>query len=807
MKKDRFSWKNLAGWVVVLLVALTLCACSSMEEKRDKFMASGKELYQKQDYVRARLQFQNASQIDPKFAAAQLWLGKTQLKLHNPQGAYEALNQAVELNPHLTEAQILLGEILLLAKQLDKAQEKVEIALKQQPQNPDALMLSASLAAAQSHPQTALKALAEVRRLDPGKISAYLLEASILVKNQKPEKAAAILAQGIKANPKALKLYIGRAQLADQQKQFEVGESYLQKALALKPKNISLYHRLVNHYLVAGQQDKAELTLRKTISLEPASEKPVIMLSQFLARQGRRKEAERTLKEFIKRHPDNYEARFALVEFYVASQRPGSAEHVLQEIVKLDPDGPNGVQAQNRLARLKLAQGQINVAEKLVKVILRNHPKDMQANETQGIIALKKKDGLTAVHSFRLLVQDQPQDPQTWLLLARANLLNKKPELAKENAKRALEIQPDLLAARRFLYGIFIQAKDYDGAVNIIKGYLKYNDKDIINLIALGEVYALKGDYAQAGTTFQKIIALKPQSPQGYYYLARLKLKTQKPGKALRYARQALHADRDFIPALQLMVGIYLEQKQPDQALALVRRTLARSPKNPKLYRLLGKLLLIQKQPEAAVVPLETALKLNPRDVASLRLLALSYLQMPDPDKARQQLEAKVANPKTSPILSLVLATLYEQQHQHKKAITLYSSLLARNLFPSLARNNLAYLMAEYQPTAVNLQRAHKLSAQTLEDHPEEPSFLDTMGWVLCKQKNYAQAKVYLEKAIKQVPDQPVILYHLGWCEAKLGQAEAARAALQKALAGKPQFMEREAAQKLLDSLPAAGGR
>jgi Tfp pilus assembly protein PilF len=151
------------------------------------------------------------------------------------------------------------------------------------------------------------------------------------------------------------------------------------------------------------------------------------------------------------------------------------------------------------------------------------------------------------------------------------------------------------------------------------------------------------------------------------------------------------------------------------------------------------------------------------------------------------------------------LATVYERQQKFDKAVDLYSSLLARNLFTSLARNNLAYLLAEHQPTADNLARAQKLSSETLEEHPEEPSFLDTMGWILGKQGKYAEAKTYLEKAMEQAPGQPAMLYHLAWCEAKLGETAAARAALQKALESKTKFMERDAAQKLLDSLPAGG--
>ncbi len=242
---------------------------------------------------------------------------------------------------------------------------------------------------------------------------------------------------------------------------FDVGEAFLLKAVELEPKNIYLYTQLVRHYAMAGQRDKAEAALRHTISLAPDSEKPVNMLARFLVSQGRSQEAESTFKDFIKGHPDNYPARLSLAEFYIALRRQGQAAQVLEQIINMDPDGPKGVQAKDELARLKFTQDHIDEAEKLVNEILKDHPKDMRATETRGIIALNKKDGLTAVNSFRLLAQDHPQSPEVWLLLARANLLNKEEEQAKENAKKALEIKPDFLEARKFLYGMFLQAKDY----------------------------------------------------------------------------------------------------------------------------------------------------------------------------------------------------------------------------------------------------------------------------------------------------------------------------------------------------------
>jgi predicted Zn-dependent protease len=216
---------------------------------------------------------------------------------------------------------------------------------------------------------------------------------------------------------------------------------------------------------------------------------------------------------------------------------------------------------------------------------------------------------------------------------------------------------------------------------------------------------------------------------------------------------------------------------------------------------MLGEVLLVQKQPKAAVAALEEAINLNPGQVSALRLLTIAYLQESDPTQAVRQLEQKVSDPKTPPVFSLVLASLYERQHKYDQAIGLYNTLLERNLYTTLARNNLAYLLAEHQPTPENLARALKLSTETLEDNPEEPSFLDTQGWILCKQGNFAKGKPFLEKALDHSPGQPALLYHLGWCTSKLGETQAAREALQKALASKSEFADRQDAEKLLKSL------
>ncbi len=498
--------RKLLLMAILIGVCFWVGGCTSMEGKRDKFLVQGKELYQKGDYIRARLQFRNALQIDPKFAEGYLWLGKTELRLNSFQGAFGSLSKAVELKPDQIEAQVLLGQMFLMMRKLDEAEAKANLVLKKEPENAEGLLLAASLAMVRDQNQKALDLLGSVRRLKPQEINAYLLQSLVEVKQKEPEAAAKTLEEGLKANPKAIELYLARANLADRQKQFEVGEATLLKALALAPKDKRLQTELVRHYISAEQWDKAEVTLRRHLSQEPDKEAHAAELASFLANRGRLKEAEQTLKDFVSTHPQNYNARFALADFYLSMRRGAKAVKILQEIAADDPDGPKGVMARNRLAALRLSQGHIEDAEKLVAGVLKDNPKDMDAIRLQGQIALLKKDGLKAVNNFRIIVQDQPKNPEAWLLLARAHKLQGELEQAKEKAAKALEVKPDFLEARNFLYGLFLEAKDYDGAIQAIKGALRANDKDTSNLIALGDIYVLKGDYVQAQNTFQKVV-------------------------------------------------------------------------------------------------------------------------------------------------------------------------------------------------------------------------------------------------------------------------------------------------------------
>ena len=203
------------------------------------------------------------------------------------------------------------------------------------------------------------------------------------------------------------------------------------------------------------------------------------------------------------------------------------------------------------------AQKRRDEAEKLVKEVLQDNPKDMTALKLQGLIALTKKDGLNAVNNFRILTQDQPKNHENWLLLARAHQINKETQLAKEAAKKALDIEPEYPEARTFLYGIYLQNKEYDDLIRLIKDFLRADEKDVANWGSLGDVYLRQGEDQEARKAYQKIIDLEPQNPQGYIKMALLSRKNKQSEAAAQYLETALKQNPNYHPALRLLLALH----------------------------------------------------------------------------------------------------------------------------------------------------------------------------------------------------------------------------------------------------------
>jgi tetratricopeptide (TPR) repeat protein len=142
------------------------------------------------------------------------------------------------------------------------------------------------------------------------------------------------------------------------------------------------------------------------------------------------------------------------------------------------------------------------------------------------------------------------------------------------------------------------------------------------------------------------------------------------------------------------------------------------------------------------------------------------------------------------------LSSLYVDLKQIDKAADQLKALVNKKPESPTYNNDLGFIWADND---MNLEESEKLIRKALEndrklkqkaDPDKQPaeikdnaSFLDSLGWVLFKQKKLKEAKVELQKAVKQEEGQNIEIYdHLGDCLMALGEKAEALAAWKKGL-------------------------
>jgi len=131
-----------------------------------------------------------------------------------------------------------------------------------------------------------------------------------------------------------------------------------------------------------------------------------------------------------------------------------------------------------------------------------------------------------------------------------------------------------------------------------------------------------------------------------------------------------------------------------------------------------------------------------------------------------------------------ILSNLYSEGKQLPKAIEQLRILSGHNPDEPGYLNDLGYIMAD---SDMNLDEAEKFIRKAIDldkkkrkDNPETAekdngAYLDSLGWVLYKQKKYKDAKEWLMKAIQDDNAQHIEIYdHLGDTLIALGERDAA---------------------------------
>lgn len=249
------------------------------------------------------------------------------------------------------------------------------------------------------------------------------------------------------------------------------------------------------------------------------------------------------------------------------------------------------------------------------------------------------------------------------------------------------------------------------------------------------------------------------------------------------------------------LAGIYLDQKKADKAVELLKALRQDSPLQSEYLRRLLRGLVMQNKNDEATKLLDEFVKGSKNEFAALELKA-SLLQelsrYADAVKVYEEMLQKVDKNKEvgeedreslKESLQYIMSGLFIEMDQVDKAIEILRALQAKHKDATSEEerktiatynNDLGYVLADHDR---DLDQAEKMIRKAVEYDPKA-AYLDSLGWVLFKKKQYAEAKKYLLEATqdKKEGQHVEILDHLVDVYLAMGDKPEAIKVLKKAL-------------------------
>ena len=375
-------------------------------------------------------------------------------------------------------------------------------------------------------------------------------------------------------------------------------------------------------------------------------------------------------------------------------------------------------------------------------------------------------------------------------------------------------------------FRIYLQMKDDKKAFQEIESLVQEYPMDMRYQVILGDVYLQNGKKQEAYDVYQKVLAAEPDNPMAIFSMASYYKQT---GQEELYQQQLdtlllnkkVTSDTKVGVMRQMIVENEQADKDSTQIIALFDRIMKQEQDDPQIPMLYAQYLLSKNMEAESVPVLEQVVDLDPTNKAARMMLigaavkkedykqiikvcepgieatpdalefyyylAIAYNQAEKPDSVisicKRALEHKTADGKKEIVSEFysILGDMYHTQKQMKEAYAAYDSALVYNPSNIGALNNYAYYLSVERR---DLDKAEEMSYKTVKAEPNNATYLDTYAWILFEKGNYAEARIYIDNAMKSEggDKSDVIVEHCGDIYYMTGDVDGALTYWKKAL-------------------------
>ncbi|MFL6593802.1 MAG: tetratricopeptide repeat protein [Chthoniobacterales bacterium] len=541
----------------------------------------------------------------------------------------------------------------------------------------------------------------------------------------------------------------------------------------------------------AGDQAVVERELAEACAVEPTAPRAHLALAEFLVQRGDAARAEAEFKRAAELAPVRSEESIKCAEYLISRDETKGARELLTRLTSAAPDY---VPAWTMLARAALREQNYDDALRFVGEALDRDPYGMDAHLTRSEIHVAQGDAARAVQNVEMLDRAFPGVPLIRYHLARALLQDNKPARGQEILKQVVINTPGYTDAILLLADTNTRLGQGDLAIGSLLDLLSKRPGLPEAQALLVDAYESRGYWEEASELVRKQIESAPGAPELYTRLGSLLRRGKKTDAARAALQNALRLAPGEYAALDELVATELERNDIARAQGYVDEQRRLRPDSPAVATVQAKIELAQQAPERAEAAAKGALALQADFVPAADFLASLYIAQGKLEAAVAQLQTVVAKLPRNGQALLTLAQAQDKLGRYDDARDSYEKLLAIYPDTPLAMNNLAFLYAEHFQ---QLDRAAELAWRARSMQRDDPGIADTLGWVLYRQGDYAQAVRMCEESAAARPEDPQTQLHLGLAHYMTGETEAAAEALQIAAKSDDATVRNESAHRL----------
>jgi uncharacterized protein (TIGR02996 family) len=781
-----------------------LQGCGGAEDRHARAIERGQQFIAERNYAKARVEFNNALQIQPNDADARYFVALAAEKGNDLRAAAQGYQAALNVDATHPLALAAIARLYVFSGLAEQGLEFVEKGLAAHPAHPELLIVGAAAKVALGRDQEAFEDATAVLTQQPSHEYAVSLLAGIHRNRGEEARAIDIIERALRDVPDSADLRVVLAQLFVDTGDKARAETEIKRLIELQPSDIQHRRRLVGFYAGDGRAAEAEAVLRELIEQQPESVENKLALVTYLANQHNFDTAEAELKALLERSPDDGPLQLAAGQFYEGRNLPDDAERLYSAAIDRYGVEPSGLSARTRLAALQMRLNRGTEARSLIDTVLEENPRDNDALVLRATFALSEGRALDAITDLRSVLRDQPDSAPLLRTLAYAHSQNNEPDLARENFRRAIEADPANIQVRLEYADYLNRRGENDEARPLLDAILLAEPQNIGALEVQFRVLGALGDATGAAEVAESLIAARPDAAVGYYLQGLAQESARDMTGALASYERALEKEPRGAEPLGALSRVLVTTDRRDEARARLETLVATYPDHAVALNLLAEISLADNAFDRSLELADRAIGVDTRWWLPYRTKALAHLSKGAAEEAKRAYIDGLAASGNAPALGMDLAALYEREQQPDRAIEVYERLHSANPAAEALTNNLAMLLVTYRDDGDSHERANELVRDFRNS--DNPAYLNTYGWVRYRQGQHGEAVSYLRRASTAAPNNALMHYHLGMALLASGEAEQARAELERALSSEQPFPGKDAAQRALESLPRNPG-